>query len=271
MFYQKFLPCEQLAPFVECYYIWENETADRSFSVESPPNAYTAIVFNYADDYYVSTIKVHKQKVPKQFLVGQLTYSYTLHLPGKIGIAAIVFKPAGIASIFARSMFAFTEERTDLSVVLEKAIIENTAGEISSTGDAKEKADFLEKFVLHFYNVRKPAPDLVDEAANLIVANHGKVNINELCNEIFISRRQFERRFLQKVGLSPKYYARLRRIGYICSVMAGKEDVNWQDLYYDLDYYDQSHFIKDFKIFTGRSPSDYVKGNTELIHHLKSK
>ena len=269
MYYQKFFPCAELAPFVECYYIWENEKADRSFSVESPPTAYTAIVFNYADDYYVSTIKVHKQKVPKQFIVGQLTHSYTLHLPGKIGVAAIVFKPSGIASIFSTGMFAFTEERADLKVLLEKEIIESTAGEIRSAKDAREKANCLEKFLMHYYATNKPVPDLIDRAANIIVEDHGQVNINDLCNELFISRRQFERRFLQKVGLSPKYYARLRRISYLCAEMAGKENVNWQDLYYDLDYYDQSHFIKDFTSFTGRSPSDYFKGNTELIHHLK--
>ncbi|MDQ4139062.1 MAG: helix-turn-helix domain-containing protein [Bacteroidota bacterium] len=53
--------------------------------------------------------------------------------------------------------------------------------------------------------------------------------------------------------------------------MAGKKNVNWQDLYFDYDYYDQSHFIKDFTEFTGRSPSEYLIGNAELIHYLKKK
>src|SRR5215211_1667581 len=112
MFYQKYSPCAGLSMYVECYYIWEHEDGGgETLVVESPPSAYTAIVFNYGDDYFASSSKTGKQQVPKQFIVGQLTHSYSLHLPGRVGVAAIVFKPTGIASIFSISLFAFTEER----------------------------------------------------------------------------------------------------------------------------------------------------------------
>ena len=112
-------------------------------------------------------------------------------------------------------------------------------------------------------------PDVIDRAANQIVEKNGLVNINDLCEELFITRRNFERKFLKKVGLSPKYYARLRRIGNVCLQIASKKNIKWQDLYYEGDFCDQSHFIKDFTEFTGRSPTEYLATNQELIHHLK--
>ena len=269
MFYKKIKPRQELTFYIECYYIWEGHNENQiPLKVESPPNAFTSIVFNYGDDYFVSTIKSGPLKVPRQFIVGQNTHSYTLQLPGKIAMAGIVFRPTGIAAILHVPMFALTDERIDLSVFIPSKVVETTAAKINNAVDAEQKVKLLEDFIYDFYLKNEPVPDVIDNAANIIVEKHGRVNINELCSQLFISRRHFERKFLQKVGLSAKYYARLRRIGYICLQMAGKKDVNWSDLYYEGDFCDQSHFIKDFTEFTGRSPSEYLAKNKELIHLL---
>lgn len=272
MFYKKFPPHNALSFYVECYYVWEAEAqSEKPLQVESPPNAFTSIIFNYADDYYVSSINKDKQVIPRQFIVGQQTASYTLYLPGKIGMAGIVFKPTGIASLFKVDMFALTKERVDLGVFLPAATIQSTMDSINACETPIEKAKALEQFVFCFYNQHRPEPDVIDRAANLIVEKKGNININELCRQIFVSRRQFERKFLRKVGVSPKYYSRLRRISYLCYKMAGKKEINWQKLYNSADFYDQSHFIKDFIEFTGRSPAEYFGTNIELVHHMKPK
>lgn len=270
MYYQKFTPRQELTSYIECYYIWESANEDPvPLRVESPPPAFTSIVFNYGDDYFVSSVKAKEQKVPRQFIAGQHKCSYSLHLPGKIGMAGIVCKPTGIAALLQVPMFALTEERIDLNVFVPSVIVETTACQIAKAEDSEQRARLLEDFIYSFYVSNKPVPDVIDWAANLIVERHGLININALCKELYITRRQLERKFLQKVGLSAKYYARLRRIGYICRQMAGKKEVNWQDLYYEGDFCDQSHFIRDFTEFTGRSPTEYLAKNKELIHHLK--
>lgn len=272
MQYQKFKPHPDLSFYVECYYVWESDKIpDEPLQVESPPPAFTSIVFNYGDEYFVSSLGTARQRTPKQFLVGQQSHSYTLHLPGKIGIAAIVFKPTGIASIFRIPMYAVAKERIDLQVFIAKQEIDTIMSELTCSSSAREKADLLESFVFRYFFRSHPIADVIDHGANIIVEKHGVVNVDELCSQLYISRRQFERRFLQKVGISPKYYARLRRIGYICAQLAGKEKVNWQNIYFDFDYYDQSHFIKDFTEFTSRSPSEYFQNNKELIHFLTTE
>jgi methylphosphotriester-DNA--protein-cysteine methyltransferase len=99
--------------------------------------------------------------------------------------------------------------------------------------------------------------DYIDTAANIIVEKRGMLHIHELLKDSFMLRRTFERRFLQKVGFSPKYYARLRRISYLCNLITGKRKVNWPDVFREAEYYDQAHFIKDFEEFTGRTPQQY--------------
>jgi AraC-like DNA-binding protein len=267
MVYRKYQPAEILHPFVECYFIWDSEGAlEDTIVVESPPNGFCSIVFNYGDVYTITSNKYPRLEVPLQFISGQNIYSYSLHLNGNIGIAGIVFKPAALATIFNLPMFEFVEERIDLYKVFSKDILDQYIKNIKSAPGEKEKATLLEQFVLHQFHLHKPVTDFIDEAANIIIEKNGMLQVSELVSKSFMSRRTFERKFFQKVGLSPKYYARIRRIGYICNLIAGKKKVDWPALFYECEFYDQAHFIKDFESFTGRTPQQYLRENTELAN-----
>ncbi len=185
-------------------------------------------------------------------------------------MVGIVFRPAGLNTLFGLPMYEFSDERTNLRDVLGRQMDE-WCDKIEEATSHTERIALLEQFLNLQFLRKNVESDRTDYAANLIVDHRGMVNINDLMNELFVSRRQFERKFLQKVGISPKYYARIRRVGYLCNELAQKrwQVTDWQDLIYRFGYYDQSHFIKDFTEFTGKSPSLYVKNNVELTNYLK--
>ncbi len=224
MLYKKFKPRQELSLFIECYYVWESNSTDiRPFEVESPPNGFTSFGFNTGSEYFATTFKTDAKKVPFVYVAGQNTHSYKLSFPGKIAISGIVFKPTGISSLFKIPMYSLTEERVDLHKFLSASLIDPILVSMTKAQNAEEKFKILEDFIYCIYLEKEPVPDVIDLAANLIVEKHGLVNIDEICHQFFISRRHFERRFLQKVGLSAKYYARLRRLSYLCSQIAGKK------------------------------------------------
>lgn len=272
MFYKKYQPALHLRPFVECYYVWENaQSPKQPITVESPPNGYGSLVFNYGDPYRLQTQKNGQTVVPVAFLSGQSTSSYQLQLGGRIGMIGAVFRPAGLNSLFGLPMYEFTDERIELAAVLGDrihSIQERMAEPNSATG----RIQLLEAFLNSQLARTGAGTDRTDYVANLIVEQRGMININELMDELYVCRRQFERKFLLKVGVSPKYYARIRRIGHLCAQLAGKHwNVDdWHDVIYQAGYYDQSHFIREFTGFTGRNPSLYVRNNVELANFLKS-
>jgi methylphosphotriester-DNA--protein-cysteine methyltransferase len=267
MIYKKFQPCLQLQPFVECYYVWQSgDQPVKDLVVESPPNGFCSIVFNSGNVYFLQNKKYERLEVPKEFAAGQAIYSYKLFLDGNIAIAGIVFRPAGLATLFNMPVYQYTEERIDLRKILMPFVVEKYAASLAASTEPLQKARLLEDFVLKFYEANKPEPDYIDEAANKIVDSHGLLNVNELMENIYMSRRNFERRFFKKVGLSPKYYARVRRIGYSLSLVIGKKKVDWAKVFSECEYYDQSHFIKDFLEFTGRTPQQYLDENQELAN-----
>ena len=269
MRYKKFFPCSILSPFVECYFIWDSEgSLETTMVIESPPNGFCSIVFNYADPYYLQNKKYERLAVPMQFISGQSIYSYKLFLEGEIGVAGIVFKPAALATIFHLPIYEYTEERINLYKVFKKSIVDKYANEIKISSE-EQKVHLLEEFLMQQYRIQKPEPDYIDQAANFIVEHNGLLQVSDLLKDSCMSRRSFERKFFQKVGLSPKYYARVRRIGYLLSFVAGKRTADWPKIFSECEFYDQAHFIKDFKEFTGRSPQQYLKENTELANYVE--
>ena len=264
MRYKKFFPCSILSPFVECYFIWDSEgSLETTMVIESPPNGFCSIVFNYADPYYLQNKKYERLAVPMQFISGQSIYSYKLFLEGEIGVAGIVFKPAALATIFHLPIYEYTEERIDLYKVFKKSIVDKYANAIKLSGE-EQKVHLLEEFLMQQYRIQKPEPDYIDQAANFIVEHNGLLQVSDLLKDSCMSRRSFERKFFQKVGLSPKYYARVRCIGYLLSFVAGKRTADWPKILAECEFYDQAHFIKDFKEFTGISPKQFYAGNLKL-------
>lgn len=267
MIYRKFKPADWLAPFVECYFLWHSSGENvADFTVESPPTGYCSFVINSGDEYFVQNKKYERLATPKQFISGQSIYSYRLSFRGRIDIAGIVFKPAALATLFDLPTYEYTEERIPLKNVFKAATVDNLARPLAAGIEDNEKAKLLEAFLAAQFPGKKPQPDMIDNAANLIIEKNGLVDVGQIMKEVYMSRRNFERRFFKKVGLSPKYYARMRRISYILNLIAGKKKVDWAAIFSECEFYDHSHFIKDFTEFTGRTPQQYLEHNIELAN-----
>ncbi|WP_266366178.1 DUF6597 domain-containing transcriptional factor [Tellurirhabdus rosea] len=270
MIYQKLPPSPHLAPFVECYFVWEKDPVpEHPFCVESPPSGYASMVFSYGDAYRVRTEK-QQILVPPAFLTGQATHQYSLELSGRIGMIGIVFKPAGMSSLFGLPMYEFTEERVALTDVLGREMAD-LYEQICQETTTYARVTRLENFLTRQLMRRGNCFDRTDYAANLIVEKQGIITIGDIMDELYVCRRQFERLFLHKVGVSPKYYARIRRVGHMCALLVRHQwqVTDWQDLIHQAGYYDQSHFIREFTQFTGKPPTAYVRQNVELARYLQ--
>lgn len=269
MYYKKFIPHPFLLPFVECFYIWEGKLS--AFDIQtfdSPPTGFASIVFNYGDAYTVSNQQHACLKTPSFFITGQATGRYELSLSGTIGMVGVVFKPAALGTFFNLPMFELTEERLDLKSVLGKSV-EELGMRIAEMPMRIHRLKLLENWLLQLHREKEKEFDGIDFAANLISENTGNIEIEELLGQVFMSRRQFERKFFNKVGVSPKYYIRIRRISHICNLLARQETANWQLLIGAGGYFDQAHFIKEFKHFLSVTPTQYFKHNKELVHFLE--
>lgn len=91
-------------------------------------------------------------------------------------------------------------------------------------------------------------------------------SIAALADEIGMSQRRFIQLFRAEVGLTPKAFARVRRFHAVLNRLQDSVEPDWSDVAFDCGYYDQAHFIHEFKEFCGMSPARYHANRS--VHHL---
>lgn len=267
MYYKKFPPAAQLSPYVECYFVWEGTTKE-SLDVQSPPSNFNAVVFNYSDLYEAHQNNSNKTLVPKAFACGLFTSNYHLVLKGNIGITGIVFKATALHNFFGIRMSTLVNNRMPLELLLlDKA--EMLWNKIKTESEDKARVRILEEFILSYLPNAKARLSVIDEGVELIDKHNGTISVEAVADQLKISRRYLEKHFLMKVGVSPKFYSRIKRFSILSNKIAHTNKIDWQDLVFENGFHDQSHLVKEFMEFNQMNPSDYHLKHNELIRFVK--
>jgi AraC-like DNA-binding protein len=167
-----------------------------------------------------------------------------------------VFSETGAATFFRYSMhelFCRCYSLDDLTSGWRK---DNIAVRLREAKTDTDRIRVIEEALMSRLN-RKVNDELIASAVELIKQYAGNIKITVLTEKLNISLSQLEKRFRRIVGASPKKFAsivRLRNVIYIAS-----NETSMTRLGLEAGYFDQAHFIKDFKSFTGVTPERYFK------------
>ena len=110
------------------------------------------------------------------------------------------------------------------------------------------------------------ADEKVAEAVRIIEANPGEMKIADVAEKVNLSVRQLERRFRKNAGLSPKQYARARRIRATAINMLEETEMNMASRALEMGFADQSHLTHEFSTLTGRSPNSFAERVKRIEH-----
>jgi len=125
-----------------------------------------------------------------------------------------------------------------------------------------QRAAVANRFLLNKV-LASSAPDGVSLAANQLIRGAGAKRIPSMADRAGLSLRQFERRFVQQVGMGPKLFARVARFEAALDRMARSPAPSWTDVAHRFGYYDQMHLVHDFAEFTSETP-------THTLRHLEA-
>lgn len=182
------------------------------------------------------------------------------------GIFGVYLYPFAINRIFGIPAAELAGNQPDLNSFLgqEGRDLEER---IMLAGDNMERygilSSFLEKRLIS--NSGKQLSHVHGAVRELIHADEVP-DVAKLASKYCLSVRQFERHFKELSGFSPKLYSRITRFGNAMN-QYGFRGKTLTDIAYECGYYDQSHFIHDFKEFSGYHPGAYFAGITEGIEY----
>jgi AraC-like DNA-binding protein len=244
---------------VECIRISEYD-GDEPLAINVCLNGLPGIVFEHQDGRSpISTISTRYgslNAIPTLYVYGQMTEPGVMHYQaGQFRTTQVVLKPHALQTLLGLNASVLTNSVVDLS--------EFSAGCLNSRLlDARtdqQRVNFITDYLTAKLREAKSRDCLVEESLRLIHQNSAAVTVKYLLDRLNLSERQFEKRFIQSVGLTPQFYIRVKRFNEAIRLMKTRPFEKLTDVAYALNYYDQSHFIRDIKAFSGITPKNLVQ------------
>nr|WP_216647361.1 helix-turn-helix transcriptional regulator [Chitinophaga sp. SYP-B3965] len=166
----------------------------------------------------------------------------------------VVFNEAGANAFIKAPLY----ELYDSSIALNN-MYKDVADVEEQLAEAKnniQRIVLIEQYLLTKLYPGEP-DKIVLAALEKIHAAKGILKIKELAQSLYISQDAFEKRFRRVIGVSPKQFSNIIRMKSIVSSGFTKETLS--EVAFNAGYFDQPHFNKDFKLFTGKTPTDFIK------------
>ena len=106
---------------------------------------------------------------------------------------------------------------------------------------------------------------ILDEAITKIIDHSGEIKIKEVYELLGISKSHLEQKFIQSIGLTAKEFAKIEKLNrFMINYNQYRDSLNLTQLTFKSGYYDQSHFIKDFRYFMDLSPRNFFKSHAQF-------
>lgn len=264
MFYEEIRPSTPLARYIKCY--WAMQFDDRAGGHKTEtvlPDGTLEIVFNLADRFRRFHPDGRVELQPGTIIVGQMRRFVKIQPTGRVDLFGVRFHTAGAYHHFRCPLSELTDKIVepraifgDLFRCLEQQILD-----ARSTVD---RVGIIEKLLLDSLRHPGPSEKVVEAVKDHISVNNGVVSIRETARYFGVSQRQLERHFLEMVGVSPKFYSRVIRLQSIISAFRGTDARDLLGLALRYGYYDQSHFVREFAEFSGKSPTTFMRDESRM-------
>jgi AraC-like DNA-binding protein len=246
-------PSAPLAPFVDRFTIVE--TRDEVARVLLPECGLVLGV-RYAGAA-TSLNGERATRMPDFTLTGILGATRHMRTHAKSGVVLAQFRPAGAAAFFRTSLDELFGSTVSLDALVARADVERLGDRVASQRDHGRRIAVVEEFLLERLAVNR-ADSIVTVAVRAIEASRGVLRMASLADELAIGQNSLERRFRRAIGTSPKQLASLIRVRHAIDI--GRRGVPWSRVAHEAGYFDQSHFIRDFRAVTGQAPTRFFGG-----------
>jgi AraC-like DNA-binding protein len=270
MTYGTYAPDRLLSPYIKLYWTLEDFDASMCPARERIfPDGRVELLFHYGNLFqkYIDDDQVRNQ--PRSFLHGQIRHFMDVRPTGKIGIFSVRFEPHGLYPFLKQDVSKLTDHTISTYELwgVEGQLLEER---IVAADTTAVRIQVIEKFLLQRMRPLKMRQDDIDYCIKLIDYSDGLISVEKLSSEVNLSRRHLERKFIERVGITPKLLARITRFQKTLNMIETNSSKSLTTVAYEGGFYDQSHFIRDFKEFTGYNPNTYFAQSMEFTKYMAS-
>lgn len=239
----RYAPSGPLQPFVKHYWIvsWDLE-GQAPYLQDVVPNPCVNMVM---EDH-------------RSGIYGVASRMYTKKIEGKGQVFGVKFQPGGFYPFIKSPISMLTDQALSIESVFGTDAI-GYEQQLKSETEPAGMIALTESLFLQQLPAQDEAITVINQMIASILEDRDLTRVEQLCGLFHINKRKLQRMFNQYVGISPKWVIKLYRLQNAAAAMDSGSHHDLLKLSADLGYYDQSHFIKDFKSIIGKTPEEYAK------------
>lgn len=144
----------------------------------------------------------------------------------------------------------------------------NMREELLNRPGIHEKFAYAETYLLKVFSKKLTDNPFVSYSVNAILQSPHQLTINKLAGKVGYSQKHFIKIFREHVGVTPKNFLKIMRFQKAIQEIEAAKAINWAGIAYESGYYDQAHFINDFKQFSGFTPAQFRQMNSEFTNYV---
>ncbi|HTP67272.1 MAG TPA: AraC family transcriptional regulator [Dongiaceae bacterium] len=270
MLYLHRRPAPPLDAFVEA--IWFCRSEPRPHALERVlPSGSAQLIINLAEDQtrmYDSTARGLVCRIaPGSVLSGVSTRYQIIDTAETQHVAGIVFRPGGTLPFVVPPASELSNLDVPLECICGAATTRKLREQLLAAPRPDAALNLLERWLAAAFRERACHPAVTFALQQF----HGEPSVARIAavkNAIGLSPKRFIERFKAEIGVTPKRYCRLLRFQRAVKIAHAGTPLDWAQLALECGYFDQAHFIHEFREFSGLTPSAYQAATTSFQNHV---
>ncbi len=262
MIYREFQPSAALRAIVERFWWLEGSAGDIG-AEPIAPDGHAEIIVHGGDRFVEVRADETRHVQDRVLLAGQMTRAVWLAPSGFARAVGARLRPDGAHLLFGARQDGLTNHIVNLGDV-HRGLARRLTEDVSGRESGEEMVRALD-CALSGITPRAAHISAARTATTHAHRRRGLVRVPELARHAGLSTRQLERVFAEQIGVTPKHYLRIIRFQEVLRTLrSGVGATTWADVATSHGYYDQAHFIRDFKTFLGIAPSAWQINDESL-------
>lgn len=268
MNYNTYTPQPALSAIVKCYWTLEVHAEAAGQKQLILPDGCVDMCFILGDDIKRFTDENNFIIQPRQMLLGQITKPFYIEPAGYVNTFAARFYPYGFTPFIQLPLSELANSETPLHILFGNETAAQLSNDISNANNSSDRIKIIETFLLNRLCSAETIDKLVRTTVDTMFLTRGSQPVHKLLQNHLPRRRQIERNFKKQIGISPKQLSKVIRLQTSLQMLLNQTTETFTGIACENAYYDQAHFIKDFKEFTGITPKEFLSNDTMALSAL---
>jgi len=250
-------PTGILSQYIEHYWVLEADDSDGEISERIIPTGNIELMFHYKKTFITRGNGEVKEQ-PRTIITGINSGFSDVTTRGESGVIAVTFYPWGAYSFFNFPLLEIENMSISLDDVCNDKV-RNIEEQIQEAKTLNERVSIIESFLFRcLCTTRNNDVQLIKSGVALINQSKGQISTSNLSDKMAVSGKSLERKFSFFLGKTPKQFIKIVRFQEVIRSLTANQTKSLTGIALENGYFDQAHFIKDFKSLSGYTPREFL-------------